>query len=202
MTGPQLPDGYGFVDSPGEQGNPVPLTTDLECVYCGTGIMYAGTGSKPKYCEEHKTAKSRKEPETPRPVGRPSGRALKVNNAIESLEFVYKIVGTGIGYVDPVASATVTEAAPKLAGSYRRMLETNDKFLKLFESADEKMAWLPIVITHGQLIMAIVASKNGISVSPEQTTEPLRDPYFSNVYDFKAPPVEYSAAAVNDVPIV
>lgn len=185
-----LPDGFGFVDVPGEQGNPVPLSTDLECAYCGTGLIYAGVGTKPKYCDEHKTAKSRKEPEAPKPVGRPSGKALRVTNAIESLEFVYKAAGIGVGYLDPSASAIVVDAAPSLAGSYRRMLETNEKFLKLFESADEKMAWLPIVIAHGQIVMAIMQrNSEAIATDSGMTTD--------NAFAYTT-----NSGRISDVPIV
>ena len=154
-----IPAGFEFVDAPGEQGNPVQTSQDLNCEYCGTGLIYGGVGRKPRFCEEHKRPQDRGEKEPSKPIGRPSGKGLRVTSAIESLEFVYKVAGTGLNYVDPVASKVVTDNATKLAESYRRMLETNDKFLKLFETADEKMAWLPIVITHGQIAMAIVASR-------------------------------------------
>ena len=167
----QVPDGFEFVDAPGEQGNPVPQTADLSCEFCGTGLIYAGRGAKPRFCDDHKRPQDRGEKPDAKPVGRPSGKGLRVANAIDSLTFVYNVAGTGLGYVDPVASKVVTQNASKLAESYRRMLETNDKFLKLFETADEKMAWLPIVITHGQIAMAIIATRN----VPVPTTQPPAD---------------------------
>ena len=191
------PAGYDFVDSPGEQGNPVLTSTDLNCEYCGTGLIYAGRGTKPRFCDEHKKAKDRGEGEASKPVGRPTGKGASVARAVDTLSFVYKIAGTGLGYVDPAASAVVTANSDKLAQSYTRLLETNAKFLKLFETAEDKMAWMPIVIMHSQIVMAIVAAHNGASL-PKTSSDDFTSPSAeytgsNNVYNFPSP---------DDVPIV
>lgn len=189
-----VPDGFDFVDVPGEQGNPVQTSTDLRCEFCGTGLIYAGRGAKPRFCDEHKTAKLRGEGES-RPVGRPSGKGAQVVRAVDTLTFGYRAVGTAVGYVDKSTSLVIVDAAPTLAASYTRLLETNDRFLKLFAEAEDKLAWLPILIAHGSLAMAIVAARAQPTPGPSPTRDvadesfAAANPYDQNVYNFPPPRV-------------
>lgn len=146
MTAPEDAD-FIFVDEVPETGNPVAVG-GLECETCGKPLTYGGRGRKPRFCDEHKRNA------TARTGGR--GKSAVVDRAIVELRVLYGVAGKGLSYWDRGAGELVIDNSDKLAESYRLLLETNDKFRKLFADIENKAAWLPILMVHGDLIAAIM----------------------------------------------
>lgn len=162
------PDGFEFVDSVPEVGNPAPGAT-VECSVCGTAIPYAGRGRKPLYCDEHKP------PSHAAKASRPGGSSLVVNRAVGELRMLYGMAGVGLRYVSPSAGNIVYDNRDKLAESYRMLLETNKRFRELFAELEGKAAWLPILVIHGDVIAAIMLARamerQAREAEPETPTE-------------------------------
>lgn len=145
------PDGFEFVDAVPEAGNPAP-SHDLTCVVCGAPLEYSGHGRKPKYCDEHRPTRG----STAR-TGRAS--STTVERAVNELTVLYGLIGQGVKFADNTIGERIFDSRDKLGESYRMLLETNKRFLKLFGQLESSAAWLPILIAHGELAMGIYAAK-------------------------------------------
>ncbi len=49
---------YVFADDEALDVDPPQPSTDLSCEVCGTPLVYGGRGRKPRYCDDHKPARS------------------------------------------------------------------------------------------------------------------------------------------------
>lgn len=143
-------DGFEFVDAVPEAGNPVPAH-DLTCVVCGAPLDYSGHGRKPKYCDEHRPTRGAS--------ARTGKSSVLVDRAVNELTVAYGLIGQGAKFLDPVIGEMLFDSRGSLGESYRMLLETNKRFLKLFGQLESSAAWLPIIMAHGQLAMAIYTAK-------------------------------------------
>lgn len=166
-------------------------TPDLACKVCGAPLQRKPKGFQPVYCDEHKRGKGK----TGRPVGRPrkdgtppgSDSAPKtaprnnaaINRAISTLEMIYGMVGTGMTMtVAPGLGRQVVNSRADLAESYRMLLETNKAFRDWFAGVEDKAAWLPIIVVHGDLIVNYLLSRQLQAFEPDEVAE-----HMANVAD-------------------
>ena len=165
-------------------------TPDLTCKVCGAPLQRKPKGFQPVYCDEHKRGKGK----TGRPVGRPrkdgtppgSDSTPKpaaprnnaaINRAISTLEMIYGMIGTGMTMtVAPGLGRQVVNSRADLAESYRMLLETNKAFRDWFAGVEDKAAWLPIIVVHGDLIVNYLLSRQIRSFGPEERPETATDP--------------------------
>lgn len=159
-----IDDTFTFVDEIPEAGNPVSTSSTLACETCGTPLEYGGRGRKPRFCDEHKPSRGKG-------TGSSARSSAVVDRAISELTLLYSFAGKGIAYADHGAGVMVMDAAPKLAESYRMLLETNAKFRKMFADLEGKAAWLPILVVHGDLVAAILLQRAIAAQAESQVTE-------------------------------
>lgn len=158
---------YEFVDAVPEAGNPV-KGTDLTCEVCGTPLIYAGSGRKPKFCDEHKRATGSK-------TARRSSNAAVVDRAVSELTLLYGLAGGALKFVEPITGDAIYNNREKLGDSWRLLLETDARFRKLFADVESKAAWLPIIAVHGDLIASIMLSRS-LSKKLEREHSPESEP--------------------------
>lgn len=147
-----------FVDDVPESGNPVAkdIPPDFACEECGTPLTYAGRGRKPKYCDEHKPGRTGSATKS---RGSSTGNLALIERAINELEAIYGISAQAIKFVDDRSGKIVYEDRRKLAESWRALLETNKKFRNAFAELEQKTAWLPVIMAHGDVAAAIFFSR-------------------------------------------
>lgn len=105
-----------------ENGNQTQTSTDLACEVCGTPLVYAGTGRKPKRCDEHK--RSGKASSAGPSVSRSgAGRgSASVEQAVSTLGNLYDGVGLLFLFTSPAAAQQWTEGVPELQTRNRQIL--------------------------------------------------------------------------------
>lgn len=147
---------------------------DPTCQECGEPLPWKGTGFRPKYCALHKPLrgpkgdKESKSEDTRRKPGRPAN-SVAVDRAISSLEMLYGTVGTGLRLsIAPNVGSALVGHREELAESYRMLLETNKAVRDWFSKAEEKAAWLPILVVHGDLIAQVLMAKQFGRMSAEE----------------------------------
>lgn len=147
-----------FVDDVPESGNPVSkdVPPDFACEECGAPLTYAGRGRKPRFCDEHKPGRSSS---SGKPRGSSTGNLALIERAVNELEAIYGISAQAIKFVDERSGKIVYDDRRKLAESWRALLETNKKFRNAFVELEQKTAWLPVIMAHGDVAAAIFFSR-------------------------------------------
>lgn len=146
------PESVTFLDDVPESGNPRPTSSDLRCLTCNIPLTYGGRGRKPKYCDDHK--------QTTHNAGGGGGRTPNkalVDRAVSQLELAYQLSGSGLVFIAPVSGQVIARESTKLAESWRPMLESNKKLRDFFIKVEKTAAWLPLIMAHGDVALAIVA---------------------------------------------
>ena len=111
-------------DEPAQDWLPKAETTDLACELCGTPIVYAGRGRKPRFCVDHKPAAS-----TPR-AGGPRASS-DVNAAMSTLSACYDAVAMGLMLVSPTAAQVWASQVESLQEKNRVILTADRDLCKM-----------------------------------------------------------------------
>lgn len=109
-----------------------PESTDLACEVCGTPLVYAGRGRKPKRCAEHKSSGS-----SAGSLGGPRGGAgrgsASVEQAVATLGNLYDAVGLAflLASTEDYPAATIwTAQVPELQTRNRQILQGDPELVK------------------------------------------------------------------------
>lgn len=158
MIGPSEVDGVEitYLDAVPEEGNPAGRA--FYCEECGTGIS-TPSGRKPRVmlCDEHRK-------NAPKGTRSPGGSAVGataalIERAISELQSGYSLIGSATKFIDPITGECIVDQKEALAESWRALLTTNKKLRDLFAKTEQGMAYLPLIVAHGDLIVKIMLLK-------------------------------------------
>lgn len=115
-------------DSPGNSLG----SDDLACEICGTPLVYAGRGRKPKRCDEHKRDRSGTD-STGSSGGTRGGAgrgSASVEQAVATLGNLYDAVGLGFLLTSPQAASVWTGNVPELQTRNRQILQGDPELVR------------------------------------------------------------------------
>jgi len=137
----------------------VPPDGDV-CVVCGTPLVYAGRGRRPRYCDEHKPGRSGTRSETTRGT---TGRTSKdVEAACAALHGLYEMVYYPLAAVSAPAAQVWSRAVDDLDKRNRLILSGDPKLARSIVASAEKGGVTALVISHAIAVVpvAVVAARD------------------------------------------
>lgn len=117
------------------------------CETCGVSLRYSGRGRKPKYCAEHKAGGK----------STPGTRGTNMKALEHSLAEMYRGLGMGLNFVDPISGMEVAASADALAASWIVLAESNPKIKKFLVKITTGGGVGAVVIAHGMVALPILA---------------------------------------------
>lgn len=122
-------------------------SSDLTCETCGTPLVYAGRGRRPRFCDEHRRTS---QPRTP--GARSPSRATGVEDALARMEMAYGLVATGLMMVNPVAAA---EFAGRIDGTQvlnRQAFDADPRLVKRINATSQNAGTLMFIGANVMLV--------------------------------------------------
>lgn len=125
-----------------------PPTDDapFRCEVCGTSLIYAGRGRRPRFCAEHKTKGAAASART----------GTSMRGLENSLADLYRGLGFGLNFVDPLAGMEVANSADALAHSWIVLAESNPKVRKWLMKITTGSGVGGVVIAHAMVAIPIM----------------------------------------------
>jgi hypothetical protein len=118
------------------------------CEICGTSLTYSGRGRKPKFCSEHRKGGTTTS----------NGRKATANMAVleNNIADLYRGLGMGLSFVDPISGMEVAGSADKLAASWITLAESNPKVKKFLIRITTGTGVGAVVIAHATVAYPIL----------------------------------------------
>lgn len=131
-----------FVDPPYVPMDDAPY----RCEVCGTSLTYSGRGRRPKFCEDHKKG------------AKGTGQRPANMKALEnSLADIYRGLGMGLNFIDPISGMEVANSADALAHSWIILAESNPKVKKFLLKITTGGGVGAVILAHGMVAIPILA---------------------------------------------
>lgn len=133
---------------------------DLACEVCGTPLVYAGRGRKPRFCDEHKPGTSR-----PRASGPARGSGgSQVEQAVQVMAGLYEGLNLAFFLADPTGRASMEWVGnvEKLHDQNRQFLAQNPKLAKQIVKMGTSTGTAGFVFAQGMAVLppAVIAYKS------------------------------------------
>jgi len=129
---------------------------ELTCAKCGIVIEYAGTGRKPKYCNDHR--EKPKSPDNVTPKSRHRSTGSKSLDVLR-MELMQTLQGAGamLMAVDRYDGLVIIQGSGKLVDALISMAEVNPQFRKWLESGTKSVVWLQLGTAIAAIAVPIAA---------------------------------------------
>lgn len=114
----------GDTDTPAPEVGPT-------CETCGTAIVWAGRGRKPRFCPDHKKRTGTGSVRSPRKVS--AAKADRLNELETDLLKEFATFGKGMAKVMPVTGITVVKRSENTAHALVKIAQNNPKLLEALE---------------------------------------------------------------------
>lgn len=127
----------------------VQVETDIPtCQECGVIINWSGRGKKPLFCSAHKSGKSRSSTGV---------TSVATDKIIDALTETYAAIGMGIAFtIDGQDGQQIVMNAPKLAESWRDLLDNDPKVKKALQKLVQASGWSTVMVAHITVAAPIV----------------------------------------------
>lgn len=126
---------------PGATTEPPPYA--LTCETCGTPLLYSGRGRKPRFCDEHKPARSNSGN-----TGRGRNADKELDQACTTLADLYDVTVLPLALLSPEAANVWSMQIDGLNSRNRTILANNRDLVRKINSAGAKGGTTAFVLSH------------------------------------------------------
>lgn len=169
-----------------------PSDDSLACEVCGTPLVYAGRGRKPKRCEEHKTSSTSSSART---SSRGSVPDRELQQACDNLRQMYDELCAPLALVSPQAAGVWADRIDTLDKRNRVNLRNNRTLVKKINSTSERGGTLLFALSHvfavAPVVMVLYVQASQIRQARAQAADAYEPPPYD--YDIPGAPIDPDA---------